>query len=484
MNDLPAPPRSDLSAHLALLRGLPARPDSALTTLFQRNVPVFVARSPGRLDVMGGIADYSGSLVLQLPIAEAAIASVQITNGAGATVTSLAGNGNVRTATIGERQWAECLRAADYRQVRQLLGRDASAAWSAYVLGPVLVLLRERPVGWRGGLRVLIDSRVPEGKGVSSSAAVEVATMRAFAAALRVELTGEELARLCQLAENRVVGAPCGIMDQMTAAVGRHNELVALRCQPAVVEGYVPVPKEIAFWGVDSGIRHAVSGSDYTSVRCGAFMGYRIIADLAELPARAAASEGDVWQIDDPQWNGYLANIPPETFHARFAASLPAQMKGDQFLRRFGGTTDRATRVDPGRTYAVRQPTLHPIEENRRVGRFRELLQSEITDAALEEMGQLMLESHVSYSACGLGSDGTDLIVELARQAGPASGLYGAKITGGGSGGSVAILGRAGADPAVERIAEQYSRLAGRPSYVFRGSSPGACSTDVLRVVV
>jgi L-arabinokinase len=158
-------------------------------------------------------------------------------------------------------------------------------------------------------------------------------------------------------------------------------------------------------------------------------------------------------------------------------------MKGDQFLSRFGGTTDRATRVDPARTYAVRQPTLHPIEENRRVGRFRALLQSEITEAALEEMGRLMLESHESYSACWLGSDGTDLIVELARQAGPASGLYGAKITGGGSGGSVAILGRAGADPAVDRIAEQYSRLTGRASSVFRGSSPGACWTDVLRVV-
>ena len=58
-------------------------------------------------------------------------------------------------------------------------------------------------------------------------------------------------------------------------------------------------------------------------------------------------------------------------------------------------------------------------------------------------MGELMSAAHDSYSACGIGSDGTDLLVELVREAGPQSGLYGAKITGGGSGGTVAILGRA-----------------------------------------
>ena len=85
---------------------------------------------------------------------------------------------------------------------------------------------------------------MPEGKGVSSSAAIEVATMRAVAALLDLELAGDELARLCQMAENTIVGAACGIMDQMTSALGRENELLALRCQPATVEGFVPIPPE------------------------------------------------------------------------------------------------------------------------------------------------------------------------------------------------------------------------------------------------
>ena len=73
------------------------------------------------------------------------------------------------------------------------------------------------------------------GKGVSSSAAVEVATMQALNAAFGIGLEGSEIARLCQMVENNVVGAPCGIMDQMASALGRENELLAISCQPARV---------------------------------------------------------------------------------------------------------------------------------------------------------------------------------------------------------------------------------------------------------
>jgi L-arabinokinase len=325
---------------------------------------------------------------------------------------------------------------------------------------------------------------VPEGKGVSSSAAVEVATMRAAAALLGVEINGEELARLCQIAENRVVGAPCGIMDQMTAAVGREHELLALRCQPAIVEGFAKIPARIAFWGIDSGIRHAVSGSDYTSVRCGAFMGYRILADAVGLKAKPASDATGCVEIDDAKWGGYLANVSPVELSEPIGSILPESMTGDEFLKRYGGTTDHVTRVDPLRTYAVRAPALLPIQGNVGVARFRELIEGPIAERHLVEMGELMAASHESYSACGLGSEGTDLLVQLVHQAGPESGLYGAKITGGGSGGTVAILGRCDAEAAVDAVAAKYRGITGRETYVFRGSSPGACATDVVRVTI
>jgi galactokinase len=333
--------------------------------LFDSHSPVFVARAPGRLDVMGGIGDYSGSLVLQMPIAEAAFAAVQAAPDAAATAVSLDRDSNQAARMYGiSPNGLKHLQRVGYDLVRQILGERGRDSWAAYVIGTVVVLLREKQISLPHGLRILIRSDVPEGKGVSSSAAVEVATIRAVAALLGVELAGEEIARLCQIAENRVVGAPCGIMDQMTAAVGRENELLALRCQPATVEGFAKIPAQIAFWGIDSGIRHAVSGSDYTSVRCGAFMGYRILADAVGLKASPSSDTNGRVVIDDTRWNGYLANVSPLELSKPLDSILPEQIAGEDFLKRYGGTTDHVTRVDPARVYAVRKPTLHPIEES------------------------------------------------------------------------------------------------------------------------
>jgi galactokinase len=436
---------------------------------------------------MGGIADYSGALVLEMPIAEAALVAIQATPSDNrVTIVSLRQRpceAPLRVSISAEAWAAMRNTGADYATVEQRLREDSTTPWVAYVLGPILVLLRETSAQLTGGLRILLDSRVPEGKGVSSSAAVEVATMRAAAALADYELSGEELARLCQVAENRIVGAPCGIMDQMTSALGRDDQLLALLCQPATVEGYVPIPEGVAVWGIDSGIRHAVSGSDYTSVRIGAFMGYRIIAAAAGLQAGSPGGDSDIVQVDDAKWHGYLANITPEEFREDFARILPREMSGRDFMAKFGGTTDTVTRVDPERIYAVREPTFHPVGENARVHRFRERLQGPMAHNSLCEMGQLMFDSHESYSACGLGSDGTDLLVRLVRDRGPESGLFGAKITGGGSGGTVSILGRAAADPMIDEIAAEYTRLCGRETYIFRGSSPGACAQAVDRVI-
>lgn len=437
-----------------------------------------VARAPGRLDLMGGIADYSGALVLQLPIREATWAAAQLAADGDWRIASLpaGGTGLPRCLHLSAAE-VRRLRSGSYGEARDFFRRQPEHAWAAYVAGPVLVLSREKRIERDFGLRLLVWSCVPEGKGVSSSAALEVAAMQAAGHCLGVAAEAAETARLCQRAENLVVGAPCGIMDQMTSALGRADHLLALLCQPAEVQGFVPLPEAAGVWGIDSGIRHAVRGSDYVSVRTGAFMGYRIIAAIAGLRAEPAGEPGLV-RIEDPRWAGYLANVSPAEFDRQYARHLPQSMRGDEFLRKYGGTTDRVTRVEPDRTYPIRQPTKHPVYEHARVGRFRELLDANAGEESLREMGALMYASHESYSACGLGSDGTDRLVRLVRQA-EGAGLYGAKITGGGSGGTVAILGRASAGEAVAEIAQRYRRETGREAYVFCGSSPGACEFGI-----
>jgi L-arabinokinase len=302
--------------------------------------------------------------------------------------------------------------------------------------------------------------------------------MQAVASAFDIPLEGRELAVLCQIVENRVVGAPCGIMDQMTSACGRADHLLALLCQPAEILEQIEVPEEIAFWGIDSGIRHAVSGADYGSVRVGAFMGFRILAEV--VGASVEPTDAGRGRVDDRRWSGYLANVSPSELEQDLLKTLPDRIAGAEFLARYGGTTDAVTRIEPERTYAVRVPTAHPVYENFRVRSFAELLQSFAlpgpTERQLELLGELMYQSHASYSACGLDSDGTDGLVRLVREMGPARGLYGAKITGGGSGGTVAVLGRSGAGDAVREVAERYAAETGRRPYLFSASSEGAAA--------
>ncbi|HEX8200469.1 MAG TPA: galactokinase family protein [Isosphaeraceae bacterium] len=463
--------RASLRWRLPVSRGAAAH--------FTPDRPVVVARAPGRLDVLGGIADYSGALVLQWPIRAATLVAAQEADDDRVRMTSLAdpAPGSDRSVVLARGE-LDRLAEEGYAAAREFFARAPQAHWSSYAAGALIVLARERRARCPRGLRLLIRSDVPQGQGLSSSAALEVATMQALAHLLGVALGGAELARLCQKVENLVVGAPCGIMDQMASALGRANHLLALVCQPAEVLGFVRPPEGIEFWGIDSGIRHAVSGADYVGVRTGAFMGYRILAEAAGAGPPRRGEDGVV-RYDDPPWGGYLANLDPGDFERTLAGCLPEAMRGDEFLRRYGGTTDPVTRVDPGRTYAIRRPTAHPIHEHARVLRFAAQLAAGPDEPALREMGALMDASHASYSACGLGSAGTDRLVELVRRAGPGAGLYGAKITGGGSGGTAAVLGRSDAEPAVLAIARQYGEETGHAATVFSGSSPGACAFGV-----
>ena len=453
----------------------------AMPDVARSGAPLFFARAPGRLDVMGGIADYSGSLVLQLPLAVAT--TVMLWPIEEPTIDLLSVHPRRRPRRFSMP--LDALLQGELRDPPALAAWFAAHdddRWASYVIGVAHACLVRRDsadVVERGGFRLLIESEVPAGKGVSSSAALEVACLSVIAAHYDVEMAGEEIATASQWAENHIAGAPCGIMDQMTSACGRRDRLLRLRCQAARIEGHVEVPHGFRFYGIDSGIRHAVTGSDYGSVRTAAFMGYRIIADVAGLPSSIDA--GNVRELDT-RWHGYLANITPAEFESRFSAELPERMTGAEFLRRYDGITDTVTRVQPEREYAVRQSAAHPVYENARVTRFAELLahlRPGADDVALE-MGALMAESHASYGACGLGSEGTDRLVDLVRDAGPAAGVFGAKITGGGSGGTVAVLGRSDAEEAVRRIARRYAEETGREAEVFVGSGPGAEEVGVV----
>lgn len=466
---------------------------------------IWVSRAPGRLDVMGGIADYSGSIVLQSTLAEACHVAVQrhplekqgvwkhmqprlaetasnrkpmlriVSLNADAT-----NRGPAFDMDLDELIGVDGRTPISYEDAKAYFRKDPAVSWAAYVAGALVVLAHECGAQYSDGVSVLVSSEVPEGKGVSSSAAVEVATVSAVAAAYGIELDGRKLALLCQKLENCVVGAPCGVMDQMASSLGCGGALLALKCQPAEVLGRVKVPKYMRFWGIDSGIRHSVGGSDYGAVRVGAFMGLKIIK-LSDSHSHT--------NLD------YLVNLPVSEFMA-LQSELPERMNGSDFIATYGDHLDDATRINPDQMYEILKPTAHPIYENFRVTAFKQVLNVSSSDfesdeedgqlsawqrEQMEVLGELMLQSHASYNACKLGSDGTDRLVELVKQEmsrGAEKSLFGAKITGGGCGGVVCVLGRGDekGDAAIARVIQQYKEETDHEPQVFKGSSSGAAA--------
>jgi galactokinase len=426
--------------------GLPA-------DFFDPHVPIARGSAPGRLDVMGGVADYSGSVVLELPLARSTICAAQPRADDQIRIRSEGLHAEGLTPDwTGDLQAVLLDTAESYADVRRRLTADRSTAWVAYVAGVLAVLHAEGHLERPRGFNLSLRSDVPLGAGVSSSASVEVATMAAVRSALGLALDDLELARLCQRVENQVVGAPCGIMDQVTCALGEPGRLLAIRCRPCEVMGHLPIPPGAAFFGINSGVKHSVGGSRYTRARIAAFMGLKIIRQ-----SRAGHALG------------CLCDLEPEGFRRAYHQSLPARLSGSQFLREYGETDDPVTRVDPAEDYPVRGAVEHAVYENARVLRYKSLLEQDSPGPRqLTQAGQLMYGSHWSYGRrIGLGASETDLIVRLAREAGPSAGIYGAKITGGGSGGTVALLTSEAARPTVERVAAEYAGRTGRAPEVL-----------------
>jgi L-arabinokinase len=436
---------------------------------------IWVTRVPARLDVMGGIADYSGANVCEANLGRGILIALQARTDRTLRIRTM--HAGLRALPVETRIPLDYFHTgdglADYREVRDICQANPLANWVSYIGGSIFTLLKEESVRLPYGFNLLLLSAVPMNVGIGSSAAVEVGTLTCLNAYLGLNLDPSRIARLGQMAENHVVGAPCGIMDQTAITSGRHGALTHILCRPGTVQGEVPIPTGTGFVGINSMLRHSVAGSPYSDTRIGAFMGKRIINDLRAKTGRGALD--------------YLTELSVQEFRSGYEQHLPEEMIGSEFLDSHKTHDDPVTKIQPDATYSVLGPTRHPIEENERVIRFMDALmaaKNEDTEA-LVTAGECMFGAHASYrDNCGLSTEEVDFLVEAVRKRGPKSGLYGAKITGGGTGGTVAVFGQLEAlKVEVPRIAVEYSRRVGVMPDIFEGTSPGAMEFGARRFV-
>lgn len=385
--------------------------------------------APGRLDFMGGVADYSGSLVLQTPIRSTTRVTARTLSSTTLQITSP----DYSPCMVDLEPLCVALQAnASDPKLRNLLDKQDVPHWARYVAGSLLVFCSDTRWLPAHGLGFTVASRVPQSFGVGSSAALEMATLRALEALSGIHLKGTKLAHLGQRAENHLVGAPCGLMDQLTVQHGKYGWLLPILCRPDQLGDLVKLPRGVLVVGWPSGIKHAVGASPYATARAAAFMGKKIIE--THLKRR--------WR--------YTAEIPPLLLHQQNAL-LPERMSGKEFLARYRAVDDSLSHIVPSRRYPVRAAVRFPIEENFRSAVAESLLRQPQGNA-FAQVGELMLQSHNGYSAMGLGCPETDEMVDALMKIGPRGGIYGARVSGGGSGGTVVVLLASRAMPALRRL--------------------------------
>jgi galactokinase len=227
--------------------------------------PAFVARAPGRVNLIGEHTDYNDGFVLPMAI-----------------------DREVRIALRPRRDRRVVLHSLDFGETREF-DLDALASqgeeWIEYVQGVAWMLQKKaRVCGWEG----VTAGDVPIGAGLSSSAALELAAARAFSAACSLPWDAREMALLSQKAENAWVGVNCGIMDQMISAAGQAGHALLIDCRSLETRA-VPLPPGTAVVVLDTATRRGLVDSAYNERRrmCEAAAAFFLVPALRDV-SRAA----------------------------------------------------------------------------------------------------------------------------------------------------------------------------------------------------
>jgi galactokinase len=326
---------------------------------FGGSAPLRVFRAPGRVNIIGEHTDYNFGFVMPVALQLATWIACAPSD-----------DGKLRIASEQQKE----TRAWTVGEIARL---TPSRHWTDYPIGVAQQLIAAGyPVE---PANLLIRSTVPEGSGLSSSAALEVSSALAFLN--RRAIQPLELARLCQRAEREFVGMPCGIMDQYISVFGRENTAIRIDCR-SLENDAVQLPAGASFVAVNTMVKHALAGSAYK--------------DRTEECAAAARLLG--------------------------AASLRDV------------TPDQVAQNEAGLPPVVAKRARHVVTEDDRVVRFEAA--SAAGDLAL--MGRLMVESHRSLQHdYEVSCEELDFLVDTALAI---DGVIGSRMTGGGFGGCTVTM--------------------------------------------
>jgi galactokinase len=352
--------------------------------------------APGRVNLIGEHTDYNGGFVLPIAIERRTVALYSPREDDVVNFSSLQAGEYGLSVHLG-----------------QTIVPMEMPKWANYCKG-VLAALREKGLKLRGA-NLLMDSDVPLGGGLSSSASLEVATAWALldVAGLQGVLSDGELAALCQKAENVYAGAPCGIMDQSIAVMGQAGQALLLDCRSGQTRHIPFSDPNLVLLVADTQVKHSIGDGGYPARR---------------KQCHDAAAKLGVAMLRD--------------------ATMP-----DLELRHQDGTLTAKEFARARHVVGEIARTLSAVEA--------------LGAADYQEFGRLMLASHASLrDDFEVSCEELDAIVDAA---GGCDGVFGARMTGGGFGGCAIVLVQADyAREAEQTIIRAFERQFGRPCPVFQ----------------
>jgi len=366
--------------------------------------PRWLAAAPGRVNLIGEHTDYNDGFVLPMAIERyTVLAADRLTNGAN-HIQFRSTHGDLPT-TI------------DLAKPLKPLGKGV---WANYPLG-VVAGCAARGIQ-TPGFDALVHSTVPLGGGLSSSAALEVSTATLLEAMTGKKIDPVEKALLCQEAEHKFAGVPCGIMDQFISVMGRKDHALLLDCRSRKTE-YVPLTDpSVAVLIVNTNVKHELSGGEYAQ--------------------------------------------------RRQQCETAAKILGVPSLR--DATADKLEHAKGKLDEVVYRRARHVIGEIERT-----LMAAEgFRESNWPTVGQLMYASHDSLrDDYEVSCAELDAVVDIAASIGPIGGVIGCRMTGGGFGGcAVALVQSDKVDSITQKISAQYKKSTGIAATMFV-SRPGQGAT-------
>jgi galactokinase len=426
-------------------------------------------RAPAVADVMGGIAEESGAPVLTATLSMSFAVSMWRIAGDSIRLRLIpeGGEGSAHDFSAALSVLAVPVeQSAAIVDVCKKVGADWAASACLTVQRALSQAIVTRPTG---GWAILLQTDFPAEVDLGRHTVVAAGVMEALTRLEKKVTDRATKARLCSDAASVITGLQ-SVRTALTSLSGAADgSLLQIQFHPQPTGEAVALPVGSMIVALRTSLARPVTQERLIDTRLCAEMGQRIILGY----------HGGDGQPGSPRLER-LSSITPDEFVERFKDIFPQKITGKQYTAKFGELRGLNGHLAPDDVYKVRSRAEHHIYENRRVHEFSNCISRARRSNSLEAMiaaGGLMYSSHWSHSQrCGIGGVETDRLVTCIRKYGPAAGLFGAKVTCGGSGGEMVVLMRddAATHAALAKAVAEAQSLSNRSIRTFRGSLAGA----------